>query len=325
MIVRKIGEQYTEDGVKRIMADVFDNKYVIVRDPYASESACSNIKTEISLEKDNEDAGIAAIRANSKLIKESKGIRHLPVFGDTVFLLGSGGSLMSPEVAPYLPILSRFGTVIATNRAAYVYAGMEDRLDYCFFCDSRSYLFCDTEEWRRFDSSKVKGIFATNTWNGLVSQQWEDRFFFSYGIPVVERWRATEKECDIDHRNTGTLDSGFVSLYSLLFLIAKHPEVKRVVLVGHDFSFVDYMYHFNERFSVSKHVRPEASFMPTIVDDCNGNGVLTLKHIERAGRVCLFAMKFLDERGVKVFNGSRAGILAAPWIKQEKLSIILSK
>jgi len=308
-------ESLTPDGLRLTVAANIRDQEILVRDFSAPDWKVKNLG-HTKQDPEKIAAGVMNIRANRKMISTGKGIYDFDLNekGGDVFLLGSGGSLRSNLGA--IGLLSKYGATIGTNRSLKAFIGRESCLDYAFFLDAQLDIITQENWWSQFSHQKTRGIFAFHAHPSATGANWLNRFWFGLCAGNVEEFDREEKTYGFNRDELGTLDSGFASIFSQLHLCFRQ-RVKRVFLLGHDFSFVDYLEHFDRKYKIDqKQLIKGEDFAFDVLPDINGETVLTQRYLVRTAQLVAFACKNLVEIGIEVYNMSGGGILRADWIKR---------
>ena len=282
-------------------------EHVLVRDWANSCDERANQQSGVELAPDIIEKGIENIKKNAELIQRSPGIKCLPKFkNDSAVLIGAGGSLR--DYLELLPTVSMLGTTIATNRALRAFIGSEQFLDYAFLIDSKLDIITGEEWWSYFDAKAVNSISSFNVHSSCTN--FANTYFFAQGAGFVAEWRQEAIRNWIAPDNYSYLDSGFCGLYPMLHLCHR-MQVKKVYLIGHDFSFVNNLKYFDRHFNLKEESarfnNPE--FGMIIRDDINGNLIVTQRFLEMQARAIICAIKNMVESGIEFYNMSEGGIL----------------
>lgn len=311
------------DKLDAIAASITGTRANMVRDFFGDDKTAVNAIKPGTQTKVKVAAGIEAIKKNSPSIIAGDSIKDLPKLkNDTAFLVGSGGSLR--KWIDKLPRLQKKGTVIATNRSLMPFIGYEEKLDYAFICDAQSNLFTESPWWNKFDAKKTSLISAHITHPSVIKKQWKSAHWFGFCAPNLPEFANEEKAQNIDKPLEERLDGSCCSLFSQLHLCAR-LGAKRIYLVGHDFSLVNYYFHFSEKFHPGKHLRPGSlDFSPEIATDIHGNGILSISYLLRAAKSITAATYFLNRAGVEIVNATDGGVIKAGWIDERPLGLVLS-
>ena len=304
----QVGDKVSNNGASYRYSEVGPEQSLFVRDWGTGDDETKMTSTKIIKEK--VDVGVLNIQSNTRAIKKSPGINGLkPEKNDVFFLVGAGGSLR--KHISRLPELHKFGTVFATNRALSLFRGIEECLDYAFLLDPKSFLFVDEDWWDELDRKRIDCVAGYCT--HPTALDFNNHYFFGQAVGQVEEWEREIEKQGIDKKRTGSLDSGMCALYSNLHLCFKLNPKATVVLLGHDFSFVDYYKYFDRKFDMNdegeniKKWPKEFGFMVT--KDINGKMINTQYFLERQARTIAMALRNMKDAGGRIINATEGGIL----------------
>lgn len=293
---------------------------IVIRDWANSDDDRAFKQHGIALEKSIIDHGVENIKVNLPKIKAGKGIKDLPKFkNDTAFLVGAGGSFA--KYTDKIHLFQDIGTTITTNRGLKAYAGAESFIDYAFMIDSKLYLISQEPWWPTVDTKKIDAIFSFNVHPSVTD--FKDCYWFEHGAGYTPAWRTEAEKGGINCDDYGYLDSGFCGLFPM-FHLCHVMNVKRIVMVGHDFSFVDNLKYFDRYFSLrderERIISSASEFKISIREDVNGNLVCTQRYLENQCKALICAIKNMADNGVEIYNIANGGILYDDCIKQVKLN-----